>query len=355
MPRLNRVALIMVAALCVTATAAPLSAVEARWPMPWIGVHVSAGGAKDIEKLRASVPALAKIGVNALIIEVDYNFTFASHPELSGASAITKEQAGSLGGLCRANGIRPIPSLNCLGHQSWARHTGALLSKHPELDETPGKYPENQGIYCRSWCPLNPEVNRTVFPLIDELIDAFGADAFHVGMDEVFIMASDDCPRCKGKDPAMLFAKQVNDLHEHLVKGRKVEMFMWGDRLLDAKGLGYSKWEASANGTSGAADLIPTDIVICDWHYEKQAEYKSVPFLLNKGFRVWPAGWHDLQAAGMLMDYSLAQKDTRMVGYLSTTWGKAKLDELADFAPTKRASEKFAARRADTAPGGGPG
>jgi hypothetical protein len=126
------------------------------------------------------------------------------------------------------------------------------------------------------------------------------------------------------------------------VDERKVEMFMWGDRLLDAKSLGYSKWEASTNGTWPAADLISKDIVICDWHYEKQSQYKSVPFLLEKGFRVWPAGWHDVAAAEMLMDYSIAQKSARMVGYLSTTWGRAKLDELASFPPTKLAVTKFA-------------
>ena len=313
---------------------------------PWLGVHVSAGGGAALEKLRQSIPGLGKMGVNALIVEVDYNFQFASHPELNALGAITKEQARSFADLCRANGIRPIPSLNCLGHQSWAAHTAPLLAKHPELDETPGKYPNNGGIYCRSWCPLNPDTSRIVFPLIDELIDAFAADAFHVGMDEVFIMASDDCPRCKGKDPAELFAKQVNDLHEHLVKGRKVQMLMWADRLLDAKAMGYSKWEASTNGTAAAADLIPRDIILCDWHYERQAEYKSVPFLLKKGFRVWPAGWHDVQAAEALLDFSLAQKDAKMLGYLSTTWGRVTLDKLDTFEPTRMAARKVGAGEA---------
>jgi hypothetical protein len=202
-------------------------------------------------------------------------------------------------------------------------------------------YPENKGIYCRSWCPSNPKTDEIVFPLIDELIEAFGSDAFHVGMDEVFIVASDACPLCKGKEPAELFAKQVNALHGHLVGEKKVEMLMWGDRLLDAKALGYSKWEASTNGTAGAAELIPKDIVICDWHYEKQAEYRSVPYLLGKGFRVWPAGWHDAKAAEELLDYSMAQKNARMVGYLSTTWGKAKGDELAEFEPTGLAARKL--------------
>ena len=302
---------------------------------PWLGVHLDSGGGDRLKAIGTSVPGLAKLGVNALILEVDYSFQFASHPELNSGGGITVAQAKAFAKLCRANGIRVIPSINCLGHQSWAKRTGALLSKHPELDETPGKYPENEGIYCRSWCPLKPEVNRIVFPLIDELIEAFDADAFHVGMDEVFILASDDCPRCKGKDPAKLFAHQVNTLHDHLVKERKVEMMMWGDRLIDAKALGYSKWEASTNGTARSADLIPKDIVICDWHYGKQKEYNSVPMLLEKGFRVWPSGWNEVAAVEGLIRYAQAQNNPKMVGYLSTTWGKAKPEALAEFPGTQ--------------------
>src|ERR1700752_5017373 len=99
-------------------------------------------------------------------------------------------------------------------------------------------------------------------------------------MDEVFIVASEHCPRCKGGDPAKLFAKQVNDLHAHIVGKRKREMLMWADRLLDAKALGYSEWEAATNHTWDAINLIPKDIIMCDWHYEKQVSYPSVPLLL---------------------------------------------------------------------------
>lgn len=53
---------------------------------------------------------------------------------------------------------------------------------------------------------LNPEVWRVVFELIDEIIDAFNADALHVGMDEVFLLGSEQSPSTKAKDPAMLFA-----------------------------------------------------------------------------------------------------------------------------------------------------
>src|SRR5262249_46372919 len=226
---------------------------------------------------------------------------FASHPELSaGSGALTLEDVRDLAEICRKHQIRLIPMFNCLGHQSWARTTFPLLVKHPELDESPEVPKDNQGIYCRSWCPLHPEVNTIVFALIDELIDAFGSDAFHVGMDEVFLVAHPSCPRCKSKDPAELFAKAVNDLHEHIVGKRKQTMLMWADRLLDDEKLGfkYGKWEASQNGTGPAIDRIPKDIILCDWHYETRSNgYPSVAYLQEKGFRMLPSTWRNKEAA----------------------------------------------------------
>src|SRR5436309_1109658 len=75
-------------------------------PAPWIGVHVEAS-ARSLPGLRESIPALGKMGVNAIVLEVDYHFAFASHPELKSDNALTKAQAGELAKLCRGNGIRP--------------------------------------------------------------------------------------------------------------------------------------------------------------------------------------------------------------------------------------------------------
>jgi hypothetical protein len=111
-------------------------------------------------------------------------------------------------------------------------------------------------------------------------------------------------------------------------------MFMWADRLLDAKALGYSEWEASKNGTYAAADLVPKDIVLCDWHYEKISDYPSVRFLLEKGFPVWPSGWQPLEATKAFSTFALMLRP-RVQGYLSTTWGKAKIRNAADWPPVK--------------------
>jgi hypothetical protein len=225
-----------------------------------------------------------------------------------------------------------IPQFQCLGHQSWKADTGPLLTVYPEFDLTPGAFPENKGIYCREWDPLNPKVNEVVFKLMDEIIDAFKADALHVGMDEVFLLGSEQSPSTKGKDPAKVFARAVNDLHQHLVKDRKVEMLMWGDRLFDAKKYNWGEWEASKNGTAPAVDLIPKDIIICPWHYERREAYPSIPMFLEKGFRVLPASWRNVEASRALIEYSRNEKSPKMLGHLFTTWGGRK-DAVPEYRP----------------------
>jgi hypothetical protein len=299
----------------------------------WRGIHLMLGSDSQAAALQEQLPKLAALGVNALVLETDYNFEFKSHPELSSPGCVTQDRAHKLAAEAHRLSIRLIPQINCLGHQSWSKTTLSLLVKYPELDETPGQFPNNTNIYCRSWCPQNPEVNKVVFALVDELVKAFEADAFHAGMDEVFIIASEHCPRCKGGDPAKLFAKAVNDLHDHIVKERKWEMFLWGDRLLDAKTMGYGEWESARNGTAAAVDLIPKDIVLCDWHYELRTNYPSVPFLVEKGFRVWPSGWKSLPAAQAFSEFSRQQNSSRVVGYLCTTWGAVRIPALAEWPP----------------------
>ena len=155
---------------------------------------------------------------------------------------------------------------------------------------------------------------------MDELSDAFEADAFHVGMDEVLVIASKKCERCRDKTPAELFAKAVSDYHRHLVGEKKVTMLMWGDRLIDAGVTKYEGWSASKNGTAPAVDLIPKDIILCDWHYEKRSDYPSVRYFQDKGFRVWPAGWNNVDATRALIACARRNATDRMSGHLSTTW-----------------------------------
>jgi hypothetical protein len=293
--------------------------------LPVRGIHLMA-------PYPAEVPAavdfiekdLAREGINTLVLEIGYRFRFARRPEVADEGALSREDVGRLAAACRGRGIRFIPLVNCMGHQSWARATGGLLRSHPELDETPGRYPENEGIYCRSYCPRHPDLHAILFDVLDEVAEAAEADAVHVGMDEVFLLGEDGCPRCRGASKAEIFAKEVRALHEHITRSGR-QMWMWGDRLLDGATTGLGEWEASTNGTFPAVQEVPRDVVINDWHYESSPGTAAHFALL--GFPVVSSPWRKAEVAQAQLDLVEALRRhappavaARAQGMLQTTW-----------------------------------
>ncbi len=108
-----------------------------------------------------------------------------------------------------------------------------MLQVYPEFDETPNiqlpekyEWPNPDGLYCKSYCPLHPEVHAVVFDLADEICEVFETDAFHAGLDEVFYIGHKDCPRCYGHDKTELFAGEVIKIRDHLNKSGR-ELWMW--------------------------------------------------------------------------------------------------------------------------------
>ena len=271
---------------------------------------------------------------NLLILRVDWNFAYETHPELRDENPLTKEDVKRIVAVCRTRGIRLVPQINLLGHQSWAKQTHALLREYPEFDETPSvktenytEWPNPDGLYCKSYCPLHPEVHKVVFDVVDELCDVFESDAFHAGMDEVFYIGMPECPRCNGRDKAELFAGEVTLLRNHLAgKGR--QLMIWGDRLLDGRTTGLGEWEASYNYTWRAIDLIPKDVFICDWHYER-ADLTGVYFA-TKGLSVASCGYRnpsicEQQIRDMVRFRKQSSHETasHLQGYIHTVWSGA--------------------------------
>ena len=107
-------------------------------------------------------------------------------------------------------------------------------------------------------------------------------------MDEVFLLGENDCERCRGKNKAELFAGEVTALHDHLAQSGRT-LWIWGDRFLDGTTTGIGKWEASIHGTQGAIGMVPTDVVICDWHYERVLP--SITYFAMEGFPVVACPW----------------------------------------------------------------
>lgn len=311
----------LVALLVIAGLAAPAAAQD----LAVRGLHIAAPKPDEMEAaVRFIRETLPKEGVNTLVMEFGYRVEFERRPQVRDPDALSKDQVRALASACRAAGIRLIPEINLLGHQSWRQTTHALLRAYPEFDETPGKYPNNEGIYCRSYCPLHPKVHEVVFDLVDELAETCEAADFHAGMDEVFLIGEDDCPRCRGRDKAELFAGEVRTIRDHLAQsGRR--LWIWGDRLLDGQTTGLGRWEASLNDTHRAAALIPKDVVICDWHYDSASP--TAAYFATLGFDVVSSPWRkaevalaQLELARWLWRHAPEPVAKRMLGVLETTW-----------------------------------
>lgn len=78
-----------------------------RQPETWRAIHlIDYSTDNDVELLIQNIPRLAEMGINVMILEVDYNFNFKSHPELRrGDNPITKQAARRLAEASRSTAL----------------------------------------------------------------------------------------------------------------------------------------------------------------------------------------------------------------------------------------------------------
>ncbi|MCR5264487.1 MAG: family 20 glycosylhydrolase [Clostridiales bacterium] len=275
---------------------------------------------------------LAPSGVNLVVLQTRYRYHFQKHPECMGYDPLSYDDVHVILDACRRCGIRLVPKMNLLGHQSGLHNTPSdgilhghategvtdfrdgLLRAYPMLDETPDA---DTGFYARHLCLSHPLLYPVLFDLMDELLDAFEADAMHIGCDEAFNIGQ--CPRCRGKSTGELFASHISMLRDHL-KARGAETMLWSDRLLNSAESGYHEYESSANGTDAAIDTVSKDIICCDWHYEPHDIYRSVDIFADRGFRMMISPWKDPDAARKFIEYAIGHDRGHIDGYLQTTW-----------------------------------
>lgn len=278
---------------------------------------------------------------NLLVLRFDYNYRYPSRPELVGKArrtsdstqpaALTRDEVKKIVNVCRKHKIELVPLVNMLGHQSGGTNLNPLLTAYPQFDETPWvnmpreyKWPNDDKLYCKSYCPLHPDVHKVTFDLISDIMEVCETKQFHAGMDEVFYLGEDKCPRCGGKDRSKLFADEVNKIAA-FVESKGGRLWIWGDRMLDSKATRLGMWEASENDTHRSMDLINKHVVINDWHYDSPA-LTPLTFA-TKGYDVIICPWNKAEVTrAQVADYRVFQKALRpevarkYKGVMQTVW-----------------------------------
>ncbi len=302
--------------------------------LPWKtkGIVLTAPLTEEVDDVVKLIDEyLAPCGFNLIFLQVRYRYQFKRHPEVWGYDPLSLEDVKRLLSVCRKNGIKLVPKMNLIGHQSGfpneptdgilhghnsveADIRDGLLRAYPDFGEQPN---EKEIHYARSICLSSRAAKTVVFELIDELMEAFESDAIHIGCDEAFNVGK--CPTCSKLTNAELIANWINDINNH-VKANGGTVYMWGDRLLSTFETGYNEWEASNNGTEQARKLLSSDVIICDWHYDKCETYPSVNILGNEGFKMMVSPWRDQPSAQAFIDYAVANDKGHINGLLVTTW-----------------------------------
>gem|GEM_PF-1319063 len=305
---------------------APIAAAQNPIEVRGLFIGVDKSSAADIADFVRNDLKAAKI--NTLVLSFNYNYQWTSHPELISSNALSRDQLVSIVNACREAGIKFIPAMQFMSHQSCGGTVlKEFLDAYPHLDANPGT--PTKLDYCRSWNPLYPETHTIALDLMDELLEVTGADAFHIGMDEAFMLPENDSPYYNGETWAKMFADEVKIYQNHLAASNKT-LWLWGDRLLKSSDWNVGTWEADgetgAKAIYPAIDLIsPNNIMIADWHYNSAPA--TAAYFAGKGFDVVSSPWRNSSVAlsqlGMMQNAN-SNIAPHMRGMLATAWTGAK-------------------------------
>jgi hypothetical protein len=285
------------------------------WPAhPFRGVHLYVPPKREIEHFKRLIRYLALCKINTIILELGgamelrrrpqinrawegltadvrrypwgqgefTNFNplhgrgkDSVHAEQGGGSWISQEDMRGILQCAREHQIAVVPEVQSLSHSYW------LCMAHPEIAEWGGdRYPD-------TYCPSNPRTYELLFDVLDEVCDVFQPEWLHIGHDELYFYHI--CPQCRKRPAYELLAGDVNKIAAHL-RGRGVKCIMWADKLINPDELQVKSTKEWGTGrqikygggrrelcddagsyvmeeTWQALDLIPNDVLMCDWYY----------------------------------------------------------------------------------------
>ncbi len=278
--------------------------------MSFRGVHIVLDDHSPELHGRLIEKVFSPLKFNKIVMQVDH-IKWERYPEIWQPWSLPKEGVKELLMKAEANNMEVIPLLPTLSHCEYL--FGSLAGGKPKVNEEIAEDQNSAYLYC----PNLERTYRTVFDLLEELVELFKPQWVHLGHDEVLNRSQfASCIRCRGMQPHFLFAEDVKRLYSFL-KERGIRVMLWGDMLLrpeeafDAAhgGEPYNFWLARR--------LIPRDIVIVDWHYQLTWRYPSVKALKEDGFEVIGATWKNQKA---IVEFTKAAKEAGALGMLQTTW-----------------------------------
>lgn len=225
------------------------------------------------------IDRLARIKVNAIIVEFEDKLRYRKAPLVGASNAISVEEFAAITRYARERNIEINPLVQGLGHASF-------ILKHE-------KYKELRDNPISDWVfdPLNPETYELQFALYEDAIDATpGGKYLHVGGDEVGSLGFSERSKKSGMKPfelQMFWLKKVCDF----AKAHNRIPIFWDDMIFNLSGLYettyipsipdeevIATWKANEPRLDSNIHLFPENCVFMRWSYGMQilGERKAV-------------------------------------------------------------------------------
>jgi Glycosyl hydrolase family 20, catalytic domain len=210
-----------------------------------IGFHIDMNIAQFRgEYLKEELKALAGLGYNTIIWEVENNIRWETCPECVAPDAFTKEEFKDILAFSRSLRLEPVPLLQTIGHCEYVLKN----EKYKRLAEVPGRIDQ--------YCPLHPEVLSFLRKWTDEYLEVFGnIKYFHLGADEAYSLGQ--CPRCRAyaqeRSLSDLYVTHINAVSRPLAD-KGIRPVIWADMILHHP---------------EALDRLSKKTMIFDWLYDR--------------------------------------------------------------------------------------
>jgi Glycosyl hydrolase family 20, domain 2/Glycosyl hydrolase family 20, catalytic domain len=213
----------------------------------------------NVDYWKRAIRELSRLKFNQVMLFMGDDYMFKQYPFMSSPVKLTPEKLTELRGYARLNHIQLLPQWESLGHAEY-------VLRHEEFADLRMARDSYQ------YSPCNEKTYTVLNVFYGELISGFDDSSyFHVGGDEVRNLEADEhCSEyARKRGLAHIYSQHFQRVADILRNQHQRRMAIWSDMIL--------LYPEAANG-------LPRDTLIFDWHYEKSKDFPSLKFLKNLGF-----------------------------------------------------------------------
>ena len=184
----------------------------------------------------------------------------------------------------------------------------------------------------RCCCMANPKFYEHFRDSARWIQDVLKPKTWFLSMDEIRLAGT--CAACaKESLPSLLADCLIRQRAAIRAVNPSAEICLWND-MVDVHHNAKDRFFAVNGSFAGALDLLPRDLIIVDWYWEKREQ--ALPEFAARGFRTIAAGYYDDPPAKCRERtkswMESLNRTTGAIGTMYTTWGRnySMLEEFAD-------------------------